>query len=423
MAIKPALNQFNGGEIQPQLEGRFDWQKFNYSAKLCKNFIPTVEGYLKRRGGSHYVATKRGVTQATFKFYVRTESRDDTPTLQLNGETVTLTNSGGQFFYIDTWETENYTYTDGEQIEYRATATGYVTKQGVLTVSDRQQDYTIEIYKPSERTATVKFCASPLAQVTLNSVVRTSITDTIGTEVTYSITWQGKTASGSVVIDGDKTYYVYINNDTLYVSGGELVKTSVAGSGTLYLPPCHVRVIAVGGGGGAFLYSDVYYGGGSGAGADVILKIPTGAYLWQCGALGTTGSNGINTYFSPSNEVAYITAGGGKTGKKSGKTFSGGAGGTISIKNSVVAKENWSKNGNACTYYSADRARLVRGGDGNIHLRHGTFSRGSLIRGASVYKGYGTASGYTTSDHNSYSAGTNGYLFIEFVGDWDANTF
>lgn len=39
MAVKPALTQFNGGEISPQLEGRTDWDKYNYSAKLCKTLF------------------------------------------------------------------------------------------------------------------------------------------------------------------------------------------------------------------------------------------------------------------------------------------------------------------------------------------------------------------------------------------------
>lgn len=59
MGIKPALTQFNGGEISPQLEGRLDWDKYNYSAKLCKNFIPLIEGSLRRRGGSHFVALRK----------------------------------------------------------------------------------------------------------------------------------------------------------------------------------------------------------------------------------------------------------------------------------------------------------------------------------------------------------------------------
>ena len=70
MAVKPALTQFNGGEISPQLEGRTDWDKYNYSAKLCKNFIPLVEGSLKRRGGTHFVALRKQLGQITLNIKI-----------------------------------------------------------------------------------------------------------------------------------------------------------------------------------------------------------------------------------------------------------------------------------------------------------------------------------------------------------------
>ena len=54
---KPILNQFNGGEISSWLEGRIDLQKYPYSARLMRNFIPLVEGSVVRRGGSHFVAS------------------------------------------------------------------------------------------------------------------------------------------------------------------------------------------------------------------------------------------------------------------------------------------------------------------------------------------------------------------------------
>ena len=56
MSIKPAKVQFNGGEISPWLEARYDIAKFDKTAKLCRNFIPLIEGSIKRRGGSRFVA-------------------------------------------------------------------------------------------------------------------------------------------------------------------------------------------------------------------------------------------------------------------------------------------------------------------------------------------------------------------------------
>ncbi len=56
MSIKPTRMQFNGGELSPWLQGRTDIAKYDKTAKLCRNFIPLVEGSLKRRGGTHFVA-------------------------------------------------------------------------------------------------------------------------------------------------------------------------------------------------------------------------------------------------------------------------------------------------------------------------------------------------------------------------------
>lgn len=55
MSLKPVKVQFNGGELSPWLEGRYDIAKFDKTAKLCRNFIPMTEGTLKRRGGSRFV--------------------------------------------------------------------------------------------------------------------------------------------------------------------------------------------------------------------------------------------------------------------------------------------------------------------------------------------------------------------------------
>lgn len=396
MAIKPALNQFNGGEIQPQLEGRFDWQKYNYTAKLCRNFIPTVEGYLKRRGGSHFVATKKGITNATFKFLVTTESSSDTPTLTLDGETVTLTAQSQ-----NTWQTTDLTYKDGDHISYQASATGYITKTGVLTVSDKQEDFTISIVKPSSNTATVTFIAPTGTTITLNGTTANSITDTIGTVVNYSATYQTSTISGTVTIDGDKTYYLFAKNNQLQMGDGEVVNTSSASNGTVRLPACTLRIIAVGGGGGAFLYGEpsagLAFSGGSGAGCDVVINVPEGLYTWSCGSLGVSGASATGGTYSGlvKDTTTYVSAGGGGCGRLTGGYFYGGDGGVVTLKNDSVDNVNWSQKGNACTYNTKKHT-------------------GSMVRGASIYNGYGEATGYTTQYVDSYETGTNGYLYIAF---------
>lgn len=413
LAIKPALNQFNGGEISPYLEGRYDWDKYNYSAKLCKNFIPTVEGYLRRRGGSRFVARKKGSQNVSFKIRVRTDDSTQ-PTLTINGQSVQLTQITGQSssnppvtIVTDLWETDTLTYLDGTELVYVASATGYVTKSGTITVDINQHNVEIDLSQPSGETKTVKFITPSSAVVTLGGTTTKTITGSVGTTVAYSVAYGGQTVTGNFTISEDKNYYVYKKNNDLIVSDSLVIKTSSVSNGTLYLPQCQIRYIGVGGGGGAFKYSSFWFGAGSGAGCDIILNVTEGQYDYNVGALGesrldaqgySSGATGSSSSLSL-NSTTLVSNGGGGGGKLSGGFFYGGSGGTNTINNSYLSSTNWAKNGNACPY-------------------NGKSQSGSLVRGASVYSNYGTGSGYTDdSDLNSFQFGTNGYLYISFVGE------
>jgi hypothetical protein len=52
----PVQTSFNAGELSPLLDGRTDLDKYAHALKRCENFIPTVQGPLKRRGGTRYIA-------------------------------------------------------------------------------------------------------------------------------------------------------------------------------------------------------------------------------------------------------------------------------------------------------------------------------------------------------------------------------
>ena len=399
MTIKPALTQFNGGEIQPVLEGRIDWQKYNYSAKLCKNFIPTVEGYLKRRGGTHFVAQKRGSGQVSFKIYVVLndfQSGDVAPTMTINEEAVTLTYDDN-----DTWVTDTLTYLDGTELDYSISSTGYITKNGIIITNINQDDIELNLIKPSGETATVTFVAPTGATITLNGVEQSSITDAVGTSVTYSVSYSALSASGSFVIEEDKNYYVFLKDGDLYVSDGDILTSSLPINGTLYLPDCKIRYIGVGGGGGAArvegYYGEGWIAGGSGAGCDVVLNISEGSYSWNVGAVGedadSLGKNGTSTYISL-NATKIVENGAGKGGyEDSWNAFYGAYGGTNTIKNAYVAQTNWKSNGK---------------GSSGRRWESGAYS---AVRGNSVYNGYGLGS------WGDIDIGTNGYLFISFVED------
>lgn len=144
MAIKPALTQFNGGEISPQLEGRIDWDKYNYSAKLCKNFIPLVEGSLKRRGGTHFVYSAQ--TLKTYKLIFKITC-DVTPTLTVNGNQINLTNSG------NVYTSEIFYCMRGEEVAYNIEANGYLSLYETISI---QQDTTLEKTLVQGETANAK---------------------------------------------------------------------------------------------------------------------------------------------------------------------------------------------------------------------------------------------------------------------------
>lgn len=49
-------SSFNAGELSPLLEGRVDIAKYASGLRRCENFIPSVQGALKRRTGTRYIA-------------------------------------------------------------------------------------------------------------------------------------------------------------------------------------------------------------------------------------------------------------------------------------------------------------------------------------------------------------------------------
>lgn len=54
--VAPLLSNFNAGELSPYIEGRPDLAKYSNGGLRVRNFIPTVQGPLKRRMGSRFVA-------------------------------------------------------------------------------------------------------------------------------------------------------------------------------------------------------------------------------------------------------------------------------------------------------------------------------------------------------------------------------
>lgn len=54
-AQNPAYTAFNAGELSPLMEGRTDFDKYASGCQVMENFIPTVQGPVRRRQGTRFV--------------------------------------------------------------------------------------------------------------------------------------------------------------------------------------------------------------------------------------------------------------------------------------------------------------------------------------------------------------------------------
>lgn len=289
MAYKPALNQFNGGEISPQLEGRIDWDKYNYSAKLCQNFIPLVEGSLKRRGGSHFVYSPETFKTYTLVFKIIC---DVTPTLTVDGKTVELTNNG------NVWTSTQLIYPKGQGANYNIEADGYLPIYDTYYVKN---DTTIE--KTMELGETVKLYIysftddidievnnKPVAHNGYAYVPLSYLDD--NWELTNPkyfrvlVTYNGQMSDNLFSTVRDRCYiFIMLCDDKLVVSkelsenrnniidtatkstiSSSLAKIGVSNeTHTIILPLGTYEANCVGGGGASFVVaSDTYVGGGAG---------------------------------------------------------------------------------------------------------------------------------------------------------------
>ena len=115
MSVKVAKVQFNGGELSPWLEGRFDLEKYDKTAKLCRNFIPMAEGCLKRRGGTLFVVKTPESNGVLFKINAYPMDAK----IIINGKEC-------EFLYVE----------EGEEVRYEVYADGYTSSMGTRIIND-----------------------------------------------------------------------------------------------------------------------------------------------------------------------------------------------------------------------------------------------------------------------------------------------
>ena len=388
--IKPAINQFNGGEISPELEGRFDWDKYSYSAKLCKNFIPLVEGSLKRRGGSHFVS-----------------KTPETPTFDVNfnfnfsdgykGKEVRL--RIGETEIITTENTYQMRVELGKVIEYNIFCNGYISVNGGFYV-DGDTDINAELIAIEDAVTLTVVTDPEDAKCYLDGVETKSLTVSRGKVVYIKAEYRKKVISYSMVVNNDVTEEILID----YVA---YESHSVEEEEIVFFNRGNYKVFAVGGGGGAGGGTDgshhSYRGGSGGGGAgfygNIILDgeytVSTGR--WGAGGAkasgegsGNDGGNGTATIIRNVISVGGGTCGKGSNGESDG---AGGKGGIVTIYDNEVVSGDW-VNGNDASGY--------KGGDSpNISSPYASFTNGK--GGDAVFE-------------NTGKAGRRGYLLIEYQG-------
>lgn len=290
MAIKPAINQFNGGELSPYLEGRTDWDKYNYSAKLCKNFIPLVEGSLKRRGGSHFVAKVKAKESYTVEFLVKVKT-DVVPVLIVDGENLPIDVTFGEDGYNVHKATK--TYTDGQIGTITITAEGHRDVTDTFTVPSAPREYILKEKSAVVKTATLTVVkAAEDIQLKLNGQEVNTYTTDVEEPIVWTALYDENNASGSVYIEQDTTMVLNVIDGTpkLIYNDETFISTDNPTTGELILAAGKYRVTVVGGGGIAFLmgpgFEPIGRSGGAGGCVDADFILPTGAYEWRCGAGG-----------------------------------------------------------------------------------------------------------------------------------------
>lgn len=397
MGIKPALNQFNGGEISPQLEGRFDWDKYNYSAKLCKNFIPLIEGSLKRRGGSHFVTETEEIPQYRIYFRVNFPQPLTQPvrcTIYIDGEPHEMHLVS---YFLDNYPCAEYEmYAEfGTKFEYTIDCEGFIPIYNNISVTTYS---TIEVVRnliSLDDAATLTITTDPVfADVYINGIKRNTYITQKGSKAEIRLECKGTVIYDTLTVDEDmsKNYKVPFHVLSL---------NQKVSKGTFTVPKGIYWVQAFAGSGGAAGGYDGKHtkttGGGGGSGAIYVGRIRLeGTYNYGCGNGGNGGRKGVHDGQSEQNggdaESTFIsgiiTLDGGKGGKVTSHDLGGfvidggGKGGDFYIHDATRVKgtpihgvDGRYGIGGAITGYNFP----CKGGNGNYTGAGDAGSIGSLV--------------------------------------------
>jgi hypothetical protein len=451
--VKPVQNQFNGGELSPYMDGRFDLPVYSYSAEVMLNNIPISEGCIKRRGGSHFVSSVKQIDG--FIFGIKPTPED--ATVIINGVEQTFCYCG----YMD-------------EVEYTVKAEGYVSKSGRVTVSEN----TLIPISLSSTSEFFTFTINPDpadAKVMINGVQTNSITREKGAPIRWSVSKEGLITQNhafniyndvemdiklmvgftlipdpidsEVIINGEKTNSVILEpgstvewsvshpqfpgregtevvNATVnrvesivsYENESVLFESGTGGSYSFYLyKDVKAEVTVIGAGGAAAIrgvYDDKGYGwgGGSGGGFKGVFDLRAGQYNIEVGKANnnTAGQGGNTNTINPANTAKYgskvdgiVEVGGGGSANSNVGVGVGGSNATLHI---VPLSIEMNVTGNAGSY--------GYGGKGS------SWPPAHCEGGVSVYEGYGKGQGCVTSEYAGaryWKNGTDGYVKIVIV--------
>lgn len=415
MAIKPCLNQFNGGELSPWLGGRHDLPKYQYSAELLKNFIVLAEGGLKRRGGSHYVASVKQ-TDAVLLNIAPTPAN---AVVVMNGE-----------------EQRQLYAAYGDYIIYSVSCEGYQTQTGVHMVTENETLEIVLVSKTERRTLTINtvpddadvyinniegkslsLLANSLAEWQVgcpgyesqsgNLILRSDTSLNIKLSMYFTIvpipadatvTMNGQTTNKIEVDVGDTVNWQVSRAGFETKSGQDIVQTSTIKSVNLTgidynivqfesaTPGTYTFEVAedsmfeiegTGAGSGGYWKTD--WNGGSGAVYKGLVALAKGLYEIVIGSKGSTGkppSSGGATTIKKDN-VEILTLGGGIFGQADGpgkisKHFYAELSVIVSQNGTSLGKGNWRANANALygTTYGFGGGRNGDGGNGYLKITY-----------------------------------------------------
>lgn len=399
MGIKPVQNQFNGGEISPLMDARFDLAVYQYAAAVMKNNIPASEGYFKRRGGTHFVASAKETDALLFQI---------------------VSNVDGAEIWINNIEQDFCYCAPGDTVSYTVSAEGYASKSGVCRVI-KNTELTVNLVS---NTIKYRFAIEVMpadAVVIINGLERKSAVVGAGSRVEWSVAKDGyKTQSGIVegisedklliinlkmrfsviaspsdaivVINDEERSFIDVDPGTVVnwsvskegfeaqsgsqtvtktidiivslssqVPGQIMFESSTAGNYNIRLEAGRYELIMCGAGGNGWSVglpgNNWNWNGGSGAVFDGIVNIPTDNYQIQVGQTFINTSGSVSPVSAACIFDRFITAEGGYGGCPSGTSTVGvgNNGGALSInKPEAVESSTIASNGKNGIFLASD---------------------------------------------------------------------